>query len=245
MFRAGDEMPRVDREFEFTYYSGHHSPEVAAAARRRGDIGLVITPAVAYYVDRLASYSKAFVDNGVFQKRGFEPKLFLRLLDRIAARPGVLRKIQFVVAPDVVGDARGTLHQFPVWAPRIRERGFRVALAGQDGLEHLQEEIPWGDVDVLFIGGSTEWKMGAGESYEWDRLLVEAESQGPVHFGRVNSRTRMDFASWMGATSADGTFTKFCPRENVPRLERFLDHVNTVTLGAPPQPWQQLLDFAA
>jgi hypothetical protein len=234
---------RVDKNAEFTYYSGHNSPEVAEAAARRGDIGLVITPSTAYLMNRLESYEKAIVDNGAFQQRGFEPKRFLRLLDRIAARPAVRAKIQFVVAPDVVAKARETLRLFRVWAPQIRARGFRVALAGQDGIERLQEEIPWHDVDAFFVGGTTEWKLGAGESREWDELLRRAQEHGPIHVGRVNSCTRMDFASWMGASSADGTYTRFCPRENVRHLECFLDNVNTVTFGAPAQPWQSLLDF--
>ena len=56
----------------------------------------------------------------------------------------------------------------------------------------------------------------------------------------------MDFASWMGASSADGTYTRFCPAKNVGYLERFLDNVNTVgDFAAPAEPWQGLLNFKA
>jgi hypothetical protein len=91
-------------------------------------------------------------------------------------------KIRFVVAPDVVANARGTLDLFRVWAPRIRERGFRVALAGQDGLEYLQEEILWNIVDAFFVGGTTQWKLGDGDSWAWSELLRQAEAHGPIHF---------------------------------------------------------------
>lgn len=234
---------RVDKRHRFTYFSGHDSPEVAAAARRRGDIGLVITPSTSYLLKRLDSYEKAIVDNGAFQQRGFRPKAFLSLLDRIAARPEIHSKIQFVVAPDVVGDARKTVGLFYVWAPKIQERGFKAALAGQNGLEFMQREIPWSMVNAFFIGGSTWWKCGAGESLEWDHLLRRAAKRGPIHMGRVNSRTRMDFASWMGASSADGTYTRFCPAKNVRNLCRFLDNVNTWDDSLFARPVQSLLSL--
>ena len=235
---------RVDKAHEFTYYSGHDSPEVAEAAARRGDIGLVITPGTAYLLERAAPYQRIVIDNGAFQARGFNAGAFERLLDRVQANPVARSKVQFVVAPDVVCNALATLRQFGEWADRIRARGFAVALAGQDGLEQIQQRVPWREFDVFFVGGSTQWKLGASGSPLWDRMLARASETGRIHFGRVNSSKRMDFSDWMGATSADGTFTMYSPAVNVKRLERFLDNVNTVTWGtATSKPWQGCLSF--
>lgn len=242
------EARRVPPESQMTYYTGHHSPQVLEAATRRGDIGLVITPDKAEYVRHINDYGKVIVDNGAFQQGGFKPKDFTRLLDRLDQQPGAKGKVEFVVAPDVVGKAQDTLDLFKEWGPKIRDRGFKVALVAQNGLEDIPERIPWDKFDTLFVGGSTEWKMGGPEGAvandprmkRWSKLFDAAAAHGKqVHFGRVNSANRLDFASWMGANSADGTFTLFSPETNVPRLEKFLDNVNIADVDErtpePPQ----------
>ena len=64
----------------------------------------------------------------------------------------------FATAPDVVGDAEATLAESLPWPPRIRALGYLAALVAQDGLEH--STVPWEEFDVLFLGGTTEWKLG-------------------------------------------------------------------------------------
>jgi hypothetical protein len=116
----------------------------------------------------------------------------------------------FATAPDVVGDAAATLAlSCPMFDP-IRRAGYFVALVAQDGLEDL--DIPWADFDVLFIGGTTDWKLG-----EACRLIVaEAKRRGRwVHMGRVNSLKRMRYAESIGCDSADGTVLKHDPNRPV------------------------------
>lgn len=118
----------------------------------------------------------------------------------------------FATAPDVVGDAAATLAlSSPMFGP-IRATGYRVALVAQDGLEHLV--VPWDAFDVLFIGGTTAWKLG-----EPCRLIVaEAKRRGMwVHMGRVNSLRRMRYAESIGCDSADGTVLKHDPARPVHR----------------------------
>jgi hypothetical protein len=43
--------------------------------------------------------------------------------------------------------------------PKIRALGVPAALVAQDGLEDMIDKIPWDSFDVLFIGGSTAFKL--------------------------------------------------------------------------------------
>lgn len=127
----------------------------------------------------------------------------------------------FATAPDVVGDAAATLDRSLPWLPRIRALGYRAALVAQDGLEHLT--VPWDEFDVLFIGGTTEWKLGRAAR----RLVAEAKVRGKrVHMGRVNSERRLRYADAIGCDSADGTYLVFGPDTNMPKLLGWLRGVN-------------------
>lgn len=125
----------------------------------------------------------------------------------------------FAVAPDVVGDARATLARSLPWLHRIRSLSVPAAFVLQDGVWF----VPWDDFDVLFIGGSTEFKLGpiakdyAGEAVERGKR---------VHMGRVNSRKRLAYASSIGCSTSDGTFIAFGPDVNLPRVLRWLEEVN-------------------
>jgi len=128
----------------------------------------------------------------------FDGVRFLRALRRVRDVHGVEGCV-FVVAPDVVGDAAGTLERFDWWEWRIHELGFPVALAAQDGLEDLS--VPWDRVDALFVGGSTVWKLGQVAA----DLCREARGRGKwIHFGRVNSVRRASRLRVV-ADSVDGT----------------------------------------
>jgi EAL domain-containing protein (putative c-di-GMP-specific phosphodiesterase class I) len=75
----------------------------------------------------------------------------------------------------------------------------------QDGLE--DHPVPWGLIDALFIGGTTEFKMGpvAAAAAQQARLLGKW-----VHMGRVNTRRRIRYAKSLGCDSMDGTsFSRF------------------------------------
>lgn len=154
-------------------------------------------------------------DNGCFTQPGsYTDERFLAWLAREAPNRG---RCLFAVAPDVVGDAAATLERSLPMLPRIREAGYLAALVAQDGLEHL--EIPWYAFDVLFIGGSTEWKMGEAVK----GLISLAKGLGKwVHVGRVNSRRRFRHFAALGVDSVDGTFLAFGPSKNLPKLRSWL-----------------------
>ena len=152
------------------YLTGAHNELVASVAHAYG-IGLLVQPGNRYDM-QVHRYPTWAGDNGAFTKRkgGFCPEKFRMMLARPALR-AARATCEFIVAPDklvvlpcgtVVGDAAGTLAQFPEWAREIRAAGFPVALVAQNGLEDMLDQVPWDLVDVLFIGGSTEWKIGPG-----------------------------------------------------------------------------------
>jgi hypothetical protein len=133
------------------------------------------------------------VDNGAF--RGFDPEPFRRLLGRVRGRPRLL----WIACPDIVADCRATLDRFREWREEVAAAG-PVAFVGQDGSEG--QDLPWGEFDCLFVGGSTEWKLSGAA---WD-LAREAKRRGKwLHLGRVNSRRRLRYAWSMNADSTDGS----------------------------------------
>lgn len=197
----------------------------------------MIQPGNSYHL-KLDRYPFWAADNGAFTRvaGGFSPERFREML----ARPELQEhsgRCLFVVAPDVVevtdagprGDARATLQQFPGWAREIRAAGFPVALVAQNDLESMLGEVPWDLVDVLFIGGDTAWKLSdaAHRCVEYARALGKR-----THMGRVNSLGRLSRAAAMMCDTADGTFLRFGPDTNLPRLTRWLDRLRCgVQLG--------------
>jgi hypothetical protein len=157
-------------------------------------------------------------DNGCYG-RGYPGDVeFLRWL---AERQSIAAMCEFATAPDVVGDAKATLRRSEPFMPVIRALGFPVALAAQDGLEKMP--VPWDSFDVLFIGGTTEWKLGPGAT----GLAAQAKAQGKrVHMGRVNTKGRLFRAHSIGCDSCDGTTLTFGPDRNLPSLLRWLGEVD-------------------
>jgi hypothetical protein len=136
-----------------------------------------------------------------------------RFLAWLASHEAERCRCLFAAAPDVVGSAQATLARSLPMLPRIRELGYPAALVAQDGLE--LSEVPWAAFDALFIGGSTEWKLGPDAA----RLVRAAKARGKhVHFGRVNSRKRLRYAAELGCDTADGTYLTFGPDRNLPIL---------------------------
>lgn len=133
------------------------------------------------------------IDNGAFS--GFDRAAFERLLAKHRDRQNLCR---FVALPDVVASARRTLEAFDWWCPRLD--GWKKALVAQDGQENLP--IPWDRIDAVFIGGSTEWKLG---KHAADVIRTAKICDKWVHVGRVNTPGRFEYFEDLGADSLDGT----------------------------------------
>lgn len=176
-----------------------------------GAIGFLKTPAVGNTLDGVAVWA---VDNGCFTDAYPGDARFMAWL---AKHEGRRADCLFVAAPDVIGDGAATLAKFPSAAAMLRGAGWPVALVGQDGMEHL--DVPWHLADWLFVGGSTEWKLGTGAS----DLIRQAKAHGlRVHVGRVNSGTRFSLFAGMGCDTADGTFLAFGPDVNAPKVRGWM-----------------------
>ena len=151
---------------------------------------------------RLHGHDHFAADNGCYARPDkYTDAGFLRWLDRLDRR-GCL----FATAPDVVGDAAATRVRARPMLPKIRELGFKAAYVGQDGAR--PNDSPWSEIDALFIGGTTDWKLSqaAGD------LIGEAKQRGKhVHMGRVNSFLRLRVAHVLGCHSADGNYLSFEP----------------------------------
>lgn len=134
------------------------------------------------------------MDNDAFS--GFSAEAFIKMMRRYQGIQGC----KWVAVPDVVGDAKATLKRFYQWQPAVTYFGFPSALVAQDGLEDLP--IPWGMFDCLFIGGSTEWKLGAVAA----GIIREAKRREKwVHMGRVSSVRRFRYSQNLNCDSADGS----------------------------------------
>lgn len=179
-------------------------------AMRDGIIGFIDTPAQG---NKRPAGLHWCADNGCYSDR-FNEARWWRFLELNAHDTD---KCWFATAPDVVGNARATLKRSAPWLLKIRALGYPVAFVGQDGQENLP--VPWDDFDVLFIGGTTDWKLGPGPR----ELCIQAHSRGKkIHLGRVNSKKRYDYGyDVLGAHSCDGTFLVFSPVKNLPRMLRW------------------------
>lgn len=134
------------------------------------------------------------VDNGGYS--GFDADAFKRLLSRIKDHA---ERCLFVSCPDIVGSCRRTLELF-----RRRHEwitgDWPVALVAQDGIEDA--DIPWDELDAIFIGGRDPWK----DSQAAVDVVVTAKMLGKhAHVGRVNSPARYRKYSAAGADTCDGT----------------------------------------
>lgn len=184
------------------YLSGVRRPEMAA----------MLTPRMGQRPFEGQTWA---ADNGRFgSPQDYSDEKYLRWL-----RGMPVETCLFATAPDVVGDAAGTLElSTPMLAP-IRALGYPVAFVAQDGIERT--DVPWDAFDCLFVGGTTEFKLGTVAV----TVVAEAKRRGKwVHMGRVNSLRRLAYAEAIGCDSADGTVLKHDPNRDVAGWQR---HVNT------------------
>ena len=179
---------------------------LVVAAMREGHLGYIDTPAQG---NKRPDGVLWCADNGCYSDRWDEAKWWRFLQNNAHDAATCL----FAVAPDVVGDAWRTGIKSLPWIEPIRNLGYRVAWVAQNGQEN--QPLPWLGIDALFIGGTTDWKLGPHAR----ALVAEAKARGKwVHGGRVNSEKRYRYMHEIGCDSVDGTFLTFGPDILLPRL---------------------------
>lgn len=151
------------------------------------------------------------MDNSVFTK-GFDRDKFFSHLKK--CEPW-FSSCLFIVCPDVVGDAHGTLALWEKWSPEFKAVGVPVAFVLQDGVTTIPDDADW-----LFIGGSTEFKLGPRA-----REITTSDGR-PVHMGRVNTLGRIRYAKSIGCESVDGTCIAYGRTINLWRLIRWMQEIH-------------------
>jgi len=154
-------------------------------------------------------------DNDCYsQGEAFDLGVYLAWLERM--RP-YSRRCLFATLPDVVGDAEATLERSLSVLPELAELDYPRAFVLQDGCNY--KLVPWRDIEAVFIGGTTAWKLSQDARY----LAHVAKGLGKwVHMGRVNSFERMKVAFMWGCDSVDGTSLVFGPDRRWPEIKRWL-----------------------
>lgn len=184
------------------------SEDLAVCAQEIGcSVEQMLTP-LTRFTRRVAEESeppKRFsIDNGGFGDAPVEE--FISLLARERDARHLCR---FVSVPDVVAvdrqgrvtkTARRTLEMFHLWKHRPELIGWPLALVMQDGQEDF--DIPWNEIDAIFIGGSTGWKESKSAA---DCIRAAKWAQKWVHAGRVNTPGRFEYFESLGADSIDGS----------------------------------------
>ena len=203
---------------QIVYLTGCTNPKVTGiltSDAHRDAHGLLTQPG-SYGDGYIRQWPRWAADNGCFAKGDkFDEAAWLEWLAALA--PDMRDACMFAVAPDVLCDPEATLRRSLPHLRAIRELGYRPAFVAQDGVEaDMDRLIPWAEFDILFLGGSTEWKLDPERA---GRVAAEALRRGKtVHMGRVNSRKRLRLAAAWGCESVDGTFLAFGPEKNLPRL---------------------------
>lgn len=139
------------------------------------------------------------LDNGAWKAyqhgTDWDMDTFVALVERYG------RGSDFVAAPDIVAGGPASLVLSLLWLPRLLKMCPRVLIPVQDGMvpadvsKHLSPRVG------LFVGGSTEWKLGAMGAF--CRLACDLGAWS--HVGRVNSVRRINLCLSCRATSFDGT----------------------------------------
>lgn len=182
----------------------------------RGELGMIATPKQGNPVPPGSVWC---ADNGCFGKGYPGDDEWFAWLSHYTDEER--SRCEFAVAPDVVADAAATLERSTPWLAKIRSLGYPAAFVAQNGAETVG--VPWDDIDVLFIGGDTAWKLGPHAA----TIAAEARRRGKgVHMGRVNSYRRLKYAAAIGCDSADGTYIAFGPDANLPDVNAWLRGVN-------------------
>lgn len=176
-------------------------PAIAAYAALEPRLGLMLQPRSGL-ASKVGAFSRWAADNGAYgawaRDEPFDPAPWARWLATLPA--GAL----FAAVPDAVGDHDATLALWHQHLPVVLEARFPPAFVLQNGC--TPAAVPWRDLDAVFVGGDTDWKLSRVAGY----LVDVAHDRGKwVHMGRVNSTKRYLRALAMGCDSTDGTFLKY------------------------------------
>ena len=163
------------------------------AAKYPGRLGHLFSPGAARGPWHFMPYA---LDNGAWpaHKNGHDwderDWRYLLLWSLTSGQPPL-----WALVPDSVGDRDNTLRKWERYSSDVKSFGMRAAFAAQDGM--TPGDVPDDDC-VIFIGGSTDWKLAAIRPWA-------AAFPGRVHVGRVTTLDRLLLCWRAGVVSVDGT----------------------------------------
>lgn len=192
------------------------------AGRFPGRLGWLIGP-TARFKTKLRHWIPYALDNDAFstwsQGREWSEKEWYELL-KWARMSGM--KPCWALVPDVVADKQGTIDRWFKYKEHAIGFGWPLAFAVQDGM--TPEDVPK-DADVVFVGGTTEWK--------WRNLGLWTRQFRRVHVGRVNSLEKLWVCQDFGVESVDGTgwFRDSENSEKINRVVQWLSGIRNETMN--------------
>lgn len=159
-------------------------------------VGALFSPEAYKIGDKRVPYA---LDNGRFAvwsagKTWSEPAF-----DRMLEKAGKFTDNPplWLSVPDVVADAAATLREWRRWARALAKHGWPLAVVVQDGMVPADVVGLRPTPDVVFVGGTTRWKLRSMR--QWSAAFPR------VHVGRVNSKRRLWQVHRAGCESSDGT----------------------------------------
>lgn len=171
---------------------------IRALDLKTAHLGSLVGPRTGDIPENLKAHGLPYAaDNDAFS--GFHFDRYIDMLQRM--KGWELPPPLFVTLPDVVANSVETIKLARQWTSTVRSVfELPAAYVIQDG--QTLDAMPWDLLDAVFIGGSTEYKLGHDT-----RLIVEAaKARGHwVHMGRVNTRKRICYAHRIGCDSVDGS----------------------------------------
>lgn len=183
-------------------------------AGKYGSVGLLISPSY-YKKVPLDDYMPFVIDNGAFiawrDKEPWDEEGWKKMLNIVAMK---CRTPLWAAVPDVVADRAGTISKWHSHAAEIKKRGWSAAFCVQDGM--TPEDVP-SDADVIFVGGSDDWKF--------PNLKMWTEHFPRVHCARVNSIKMIQACDRLGCESVDGTgwFRDPSRKDKVPAIRNYVE----------------------
>lgn len=182
-----------------------HKAHQTLLDHKHPNVGRLVSPRHYGRIEDTGQVFRWAADNDAYS--AWDQKRYLGMLEAIAGVPGCL----FVTAPDVVADAGYTERLYEEWEPVLTNYGLPLGYVAQDGAT----SAPWDEIAALFVGGSTEWKLGE----QARELVLEAKDRGKwVHMGRVNTWRRLEYAKSIGVDSVDGTRVSKFTDDYLPRF---------------------------
>lgn len=119
---------------------------------------------------------------------------------------------QVPYACDVVANKIETLKWWERWVPRLEHLGWPLALAVQDGMTINDVRALDRQPEVIFVGGT--------DNFKWRTLMSWCREFQHVHTGRVGTRRLLWMSDRCGAKSCDGSAWWY--RKSLKDLESYL-----------------------